>query len=343
MNQRKWKISGLLMLGLVAIFAVLIQPVAAKKSSSYSLTAQLPATQTNPAVTYFDLTAAENSVQPLTVIVTNHAQQALQVTVSANDAYTANSGLIAYDRATVKTLSAPQSLQFSRLIQGQRTQTVKVAAGQSTKVTFKVKMPDAPFSGMILGGIRSVATVGDDGNHVQNQVAYNLSVVLRHNVTPVMPQVQLKRVLPGVRLEKSGLHVRLNNTKPNIVSQMTFTGTVTKPGQRKVRARYQQQQLQMAPYSEFNYFMPTKVLQPGKYVLHLRLTGRDGYAQTLTKQFNVDKGQQISTQNDAPLATKQTNWWLYVAGGVLIVGIAAGGTYWAYRKGRRFGPRHRQK
>lgn len=321
MEKQKWDWLVALLLGMIVIFAP--QAVQAKTSDSYTLTAQLPASQTNPQVTYFDLTAAEDSVQPLTVVVDNTSQQTLKITVTANDAYTANSGLIAYDRAQVNSLSAPQSLRFSQLVQGKRQQVVDVAAGKSATVTFKVKMPDAPFSGLILGGIRSVATVGANKNNVQSQVAYNLSVVLRHNATPVMPSVQLSRVLPGARLKKSGLLVRLNNTKPNIVSQMTFNGSVTRAGKKEILSTYQQQQLQRAPYSQLNYFMPTKLLQPGNYTLHLKLTGRDGYAQTLTKRFHVDKGQQLRQAANKPTVTK-TVWWPYLVGGVLAVLLMAG-------------------
>lgn len=337
-QKRAWLVA--LLLGMIGIFAP--QTVQAKTSNSYTLTAQLPSSQTNPQVTYFDLTAAENSVQPLTVVVNNTSQQTLKVTVAANDAYTANSGLIAYDRAKVTSLSSPRSLRFSQLVQGKRQQTVSLAPGKEQKVTFNVKMPDAPFSGLILGGIRSVATVGANTNNVQSKVAYNLSVVLRHNATPVMPNVQLSRVLPGARLKKSGLLVRLNNTKPNIVSQMTFNGSVTRAGKKEILSTYQQQQLQMAPYSELNYFMPTKLLQPGNYTLHLKLTGRDGYAQTLTKRFHVDKGQQLSQSVDKPSVTK-TVWWPYLVGAAIAILAVIGATYWAYRKGRIGGPRHRQK
>ncbi len=339
LDKRKWGLILTVLLGLVAVLAP--QSVQAKTSNSYTLTAQLPPTQTNQQVTYFDLTAAENSIQPLAVAVHNTSQQQLTVKLAANDAYTANNGLIAYDRATVKSLSAPQSLRFSQLVQGKRAQSVTLAAGETKQVTFKVKMPDAPFSGLILGGIRSVAALGDDGNNVQNKVAYNLSVVLRHSATPVLPQVKLARILPGSRLAKSGLLVRLRNSKPNIVSQMTFKGTVTQLGKAKVLSTYKQQELQMAPYSELNYFMPTKLLQPGNYVLHLQLTGRDGYAQTLTKRFHVDKGQQIS-MNDQKKAVAKTNWWLYIGIGAVVVLAVAGATYWAYRKGRIGGPRHRK-
>ncbi|MFD1318698.1 DUF916 domain-containing protein [Loigolactobacillus zhaoyuanensis] len=340
MNKRKWVLFVTLLLGMTAVFAS--RPVQAKTSNSYTMTAQLPTTQTNQQVTYFDLTAAENSVQPLTVTVNNTSQQKLTIKVAANDAYTANNGSIAYDRADVKSLSAPQALRFSQLVQGKRTQSVTLAAGETKQVTFNVKMPDAPFSGMILGGIRSTAMLGDDGNNVQSQVAYNLSVVLRHDATPVMPHLKIARVLPGSRLSKSGLLVRLRNSKPNIVSQMTFAGTVTRPGKTKVLATYKQKELQMAPYSELNYFMPTKLLQPGNYMLHLRLTGRDGYAQTLTKRFHVDQGQQIS-MNEQKLPVTKTNWWLYIGSGAVIILAAAGAVYWAYRKGRIGGPRHRQK
>lgn len=331
-----------MLLGLVASLSIGAQSVTAKVRNSYSLTAQLPVTQTNANVTYFDLTAPENSVQPLTVIVTNHAAQALQVTVSANDAYTANSGLISYDHAAVKTLNSPQALRFSKLVQGRRTQTVSVAAGKATKVTFKVKMPATPFNGLILGGIRSVAVVGAGGAGVQSQVAYNLSVVLRHNATPVMPKVQLKRILPGVQLGKSGIRVQLQNTQAAIVSQMTFSGTVTKRGAGKASAHYQQRQLQMAPHSEFNYFMPTKTLAPGHYKLQVRLTGRNGYAQVLTKQFHVTAGQQLSSTAPA-LKAQAINWWFYgimAALGLLSAMILI---YWGYRQGRIGGPRHRQK
>lgn len=340
MVKQKWAWLVTLILGIVILFVP--QAVQAKTSNGCTLTAQLPSSQTNPQVTYFDLTAAENSIQPLTVVVHNTAKQTLQVTLAANDAYTANSGLIAYDRAKVTTLSAPRSLRFSQLVQGKRQQNITLAPGEEQKVTFNVKMPDAPFSGLILGGIRSEATMGTDNGNIKSKVAYNLSVVLRHDATPVMPHVQLSRVMPGARLKKSGLLVRLSNSKPNIVSQMTFNGSVTRAGKKEVLSTYQQQQLQMAPYSELNYFMPTKLLKPGNYTLHLKLTGRDGYAQTLTKQFHVDKGQQLR-QPATKASTAKTAWWPYLAGGIIVFLVVAGITYWAYRKGRIGGPRHRQK
>ncbi|AUI71775.1 hypothetical protein LAL01_21720 [Companilactobacillus alimentarius] len=206
--------------------------VKAAPDKSYAIQAILPDNQINKDESYFDLKITPKKEQTLKVLIANTGSKSIKVTAEINNAYTADSGVIGYDKYDAK-LYKSKLPSLTSLVDGQRKQTVNLKTGENKTVEFKVKSPDSEYAGIILGGVTTTASVSPTESkniNIKNQVRYVKGVVLRSKDDGVMPKMHLTTAAPKAVAGSTGIAYTLDNTAPININKVSLEAKIKHNG-----------------------------------------------------------------------------------------------------------------
>lgn len=293
--------------------------VKAAPDKAYAIQAVLPDNQINKDESYFDLKVKPNGSQDLKVLIANTGSKSITVNTEINNAYTADSGVIGYDKYNAK-LYKSKLPSLTSLVEGKRKQKVTLKAGESKTVTFKVKSPSSEYAGIILGGITTTASVSPTKSkniNIKNQVRYVKGVVLRSKDDGIMPVMHLTSAAPKAVAGSTGIAYRMDNTEPININKVSLKAKITNGS--KV-TNYSADNLQFAPNSQFNYFIPIKNLTAGTYKAHISLKNESGFAKDFNYTITVKK-QQAEAVTSATMPKQESNnkQWLWIILGIVVL------------------------
>ena len=306
---------------LLLVMAVLLPATTVKAApdKSYAIQAILPDNQVNKDESYFDLKVEPNKEQSLKVLIANTGSKPITVTAEVNNAYTADSGVIGYDKYDAKLYKA-ENPSLTSLVEGKRKQVVKLDTGENKTVEFKVKSPSSEYTGIILGGVTTTASVSPTKSkniNIKNQVRYVKGVVLRSKDDGVMPDMHLTSGQPKAVAGSTGIAYTMDNTAPININKVSLKAEIKNGSQ---VTNYKADNLQIAPNSRFNYFVPIKKLGAGTYKAHITLNNDAGFS----KEFNYNitvKQRQVDNVNDAAAPKQQSNnkQWIGIIIGIIVL------------------------
>ncbi|WP_338217113.1 DUF916 domain-containing protein [Companilactobacillus muriivasis] len=301
--------------------------VKAAPDKSYAIQAILPDNQVNKDESYFDLKVTPNKEQTLKVLIANTGSKPITVTAEVNNAYTADSGVIGYDKYNTK-LYKSKLPSLTSLVEGKRKKVVTLANGENKTVEFKVKSPSSEYAGIILGGVTTTASVSPTKSkniNIKNQVRYVKGVVLRSKDDGVMPDMHLTSAAPKAVAGSTGIAYKLDNTAPINVNKVSLKAEITNGS--KV-THYSADNLQFAPNSQFDYFIPIKQLDAGTYKAHISLKNENGFAKEFNYTITV-KQRQVDNVNDAakPKPQSHNKQWIGIIIGIIVL---LGVVVWMY-------------
>jgi len=301
--------------------------VKAAPDKSYAIQSILPDNQVNKSASYFDLKVTPNKDQSLKVLIANTGSKPIKVTAEVNNAYTANSGVIGYDK--YKAMPYKSKLpSLTSLVVGKRKQVVTLAAGENKTVDFKVKSPSSEYAGIILGGVTTTASVSPTKSkniNIKNQVRYVKGVVLRSKDDGVMPDMHLTSAAPKAVAGSTGIAYKLDNIAPINVNKVSLKAEITNGS--KV-TNYSANNLQFAPNSQFDYFIPIKKLDAGTYKAHISLKNDNGFAKDFNYTITI-KQREVDNVNDAAAPKVESNnkqWIGIIVGIIVLIAVAV----WMY-------------
>ena len=303
---------------LIATFLPFATTVKAAPDKSYAIQAILPDNQVNKDESYFDLKVEPNKSQSLKILIANTGTKSIKVTAEVNNAYTADSGVIGYDKYNVN-LYKSKLPSLTSLVEGKRKQVVNLAAGENKTVEFKVKSPDSEYAGIILGGVTTTASVSPTKSkniNIKNQVRYVKGVVLRSKDDGVMPDMHLTSAAPKAVAGSTGIAYTLDNTAPINVNKVSLNAKITNGSN---VTHYKADNLQFAPNSKFDYFIPIKKLEAGTYKAHISLKNDSGFAKDFDYTITVKK-REVDSVNDSANPKQQSNNKQWIG---IIIGIIA--------------------
>ena len=302
---------------------------------SFTVKAVIPHNQIDKKLTYYDLQVHPQQKQTLKMVVTNLGTKKLKVDLNINNAYTSQNGIISYDKSYVHLYKAQQPA-LSDLVQGKRHKSIVIDPQQSQTVKFTYQAPKASFRGIILGGITASAAVGNSRKKnltIQNRIRYVTGVVLRSQSHKVNPHLTLgANVRAQSRNMQSGLNFELRNAQPINLSKMKLRVRIT-PKNKNMPLR-QLNNMQMAPNSTWQVFVPYKKLTAGTYVLHLNVKEKPGWEQNFTRKFTITKSQENTLSKEKTARNWPILTWILlivVLGIVLVIGYLL----WVYLQGSK--------
>lgn len=302
----------------------------AEEDLTYTISVVPTENQINKNATYYDLLVKPNQKQSLTVVVSNTGDSTKNIRVTPTNAITNQNGVIDYSRQEKKYQYDPNlAVSFTSLIGPE--QIVEVGPKESKEVTFDLSVPGEPFEGLILGGF--LADLPDEktdddavtGVKIVNKFQLVKAVMLRENEEKVTPKLELNEVKANLVAYRTAVTANLQNTQPTMFGKLKVNAQITEKGKSEVIKRQVMEDMEMAPYSNFDFpiMWENQRLEPGNYTLNLVATsGEEEWK--FYRDFTITAKESESLNNEAvDLAKQEKNYTLYliIAAIVLIIVI----------------------
>lgn len=320
------------------LFSLGMKTVHAADGASFVLIPNMPENQRESTPNgYFNVNVKPGDSQTFTMQLKNTNSKTKQIRVSANTAYTNDSGTMANNLANPPK-DPTLKYQF-RDLTSPKSQTITLKGNETKTLTFTTKVPSGSFPGIIAGGFYALqlnnGTKSKNKNVTFiNKYAYSVSALMREDTDTIeAPDLKLHNIYPGIKNGRIEIFARLQNPKPTILSQMSTDVKITKKGSTKV-LRHQTANLQtMAPNS--NYALATdwgkKAIEAGDY--HMSFHGKTtGQSWHFERDFTISNSK--ANELNRQVGIKPNYLWLWILLGVLAVVLIILITYLLARRGR---------
>lgn len=287
-----------------------------KPVEQFGVNAIIPDNQIDKEKTFFDLMMKPNQTQELVINVTNKGNTPIKVSVAANNAYTTDSGLIAYDKKDTTGLinADPEFSSLSRV----DTPTIELKPGEVKPAKINLAMPESEFNGLVLGGIVITQILEDNKPLLKEGVKTKQSIVTGVRLSMTDKKVTSEMELVNVSgSEKDGGHIEviLNNKTATIISNIQMiTKIYPENDPEDLLVENTQTNLKMAPNSIFTLSLPliNEHLNAGSYRLISEVTSKEG-KWTFEKIFHLSAEIGNKEAKEPEFSTKGKFW--------LVVGV----------------------
>ncbi|WP_164509982.1 DUF916 and DUF3324 domain-containing protein [Lacticaseibacillus porcinae] len=298
----------------------------------YSVSAQLPSNQIDSGVSYFALKVTPGQKQNLGVSIVNSDSKAHNYRVSVNRAVTNTNGVIDYAKRGVK--KAP-SLQANIEDMTPKAFTVNVPANTTKTATIALTVPQQPFTGVALGGVRvaeldsSTSKKSSKGLSLTNKFAYVIGLALQEDAdySKIKPNMAMHSVNAKQMNYRNYITANVENTVPNLMRKLKITAKVSKRGSSDTLLTTTKSAMAMAPNSMLAFPVSTNnnPLQAGKYTMDLEAWAKDdngNYHWHFKKNFTITAAK-ANKLNKTAVELKKTKpnylLWILIGIGILIL------------------------
>ncbi|MDM8214288.1 DUF916 and DUF3324 domain-containing protein [Enterococcus hirae] len=278
------------LLGIAALFLFLWPQSVFSAEGTFTVKTIIPANQLDKEKTYFDLRIAPGEEQDLELVIKNNSPEKKTVAASAHSATTNDNGVVEYGEAEKQ---ADRSLRYkmSELLQLEEKVVIEAHAEKTVKAHLKV--PAGAFDGILLGGLTfSEEMAGsEESAMIDNQYAYCIGVVLSENDKVIEPDLKLANVHAGQENYRNVIQANLQNDQPAMIKKLAVKGAVYQKGHDEALYSADNQELKMAPNSNFNFNIPLngEQLAAGSYIFK-------GKAEADGRTWNFEKAFEITSQ-----------------------------------------------
>lgn len=323
-----------LLFGLIALFAQSQSIQAAQPVADFAMTIIPPDNQADKQLSYFDLVVQPKQQQDLQIKLVNHKDQPIKVRVQTNTATTNINGVVNYSdnvNQSDKTLKYPLGKHLKPA-----KKNITLTAHEQKVVNIRLAAPDKAFKGQLVGGISATevptASKVTQQISVRNKFAYAVAVVTRSNDQSVTPEFKLGAVKTGQHMGTNQIIANIRNVQPKFQNQTSLNAFVTKRNQKKKLYQTEKKQVQFAPNSVMQFYLPLNDrFKPGRYTLDLTVRS-EGRTWHFTRHFTINRQTAAKwNQRDVSL-TPETNYWPYILAGLTLILLILVYVYWRYRK-----------
>ncbi|MGG5324681.1 hypothetical protein IGJ83_000379 [Enterococcus pernyi] len=268
---------------------------------------------------YFQLTLPPDATEKLTLKLQNANAEAKKIKITPHTAYTNVMGVVEYGQDAEK---ADSTLKHSLDELIEQPEIIELAGNETKTVTLDLNMPKEEFEGLLAGGLRvsevkeeaTEETSNEEGVAIQNDFAYIIGVVVSNKQDAVQPDLDLLDVFADQLNYRNVISANLQNFTPTFVNRLEVEATVQKVGEEEILYQASQEQMQMAPNSNFNFPISLEGdrFRSGDYVL--KMTARSGEEEwEWERKFTIEADEaRALNQQDVTIDTS-INWWLVAA------------------------------
>ncbi|WP_096816992.1 DUF916 and DUF3324 domain-containing protein [Lactococcus fujiensis] len=319
----------------------------------FTISPQIPSNQANPDEGFFDLLMPNpGSEQNLQIVFKNISKKAITVEASIAPATTSSTGIVQY---TETQGSLDPSLKYNIKDLVQFPSEINLLAGESKTISFRVKMPDVNFNGLIAGGLTfkekasHQSTNSTKGIMLTNLYQYMISILMRQVHNKQMPQLTLSNVDASQNNTRNVIAVNLENSAPYFFCNLNVKADVTGLTNKTLSYHFKNSSMQMAPNSNFNLAIPvsiqgplasnqySKPLQAGNYKMTMTAYGQEDssgvysaldtsgqlqhydYRWSFSKNFTITQAQANKlNRTDMSIQKVNDNWLIGLGAGVLL-------------------------
>ncbi|MGQ4224504.1 DUF916 and DUF3324 domain-containing protein [Enterococcus mundtii] len=317
-TYRKKKIHQVGMI-LVLLLVSLLAPMrvgAEEGTLNFYVTPEFSDNQKSGNDRYFQLNLAPDTTETLTLKLQNANSEAKKIKITPHTAYTNVMGVVEYGQDAEE---ADPTLQHSLGELIEQPEIIELSGNETKTVTLDLKMPKEAFEGFLAGGLRieevkentTDETTDEEGVAIQNEFAYIIGVVVSNKQDAVQPDLELLDVFADQLNYRNVISANLQNFTPTFVNRLEVEATVQKAGEEEILYQASQEQMQMAPNSNFNFPITLEGdrFRSGDYVL--KMTARSGEDEwQWERKFTIDTDEaRALNQQDVTIDTS-INWWM---------------------------------
>ncbi|WP_265456126.1 DUF916 and DUF3324 domain-containing protein [Enterococcus sp. HY326] len=321
-----------LLLGFLTIlFTPFIRAQAVENNEvDYSIKAIIPENQVNKDLSYFDLRVEPGANQTIEVQVNNFSDKAEKYSVEVNTAQTNGNLLIDYNSITLPENSI-NSVPISELID--YPEEVEIPPQKAGIISFEIKVPDEPFTGILLGGIHIKKDFSDessdDTGKIKSEYDYILGLRLSENDESVTPNIEFSTVAASNISNNAGVTVQLKNPTATTIKGVSMTGNIYLGDSDTPVISREIENGSIAPQSIFDLFFfngqtgGTQPLEAGDYHLEMEIRDNADNHWEFNEAFKIS-AREAQKVNNQIFTTEQDNTMLYIVIGILcalVVGL----------------------
>lgn len=276
---------------------------------NYTATPILPSSQEQDVTSYFKLRVIPNQEETLQVKIENQSDESQKFKVIVNTAATNQNGIIDY---SLQDVEKDSSMKYS--IQDLITSDlpiVEVAANSEQIVSFKLKIPEESFKGVLLGGI-TIEPFQDETKQeqVNNVYTRTFAIQISENDEPIPAKLEAGEVSLSQINYHNVVSLLIKNTTPTIITSVQANIKVTKKGQAEPLLTAVKKDMSIAPNSQFTLPIEWKDLfSAGEYEYEVTLRSEQ-QEWTFKKEFSV-KDKEAKQLNDLSIDQK-SNRGIYI-------------------------------
>lgn len=290
---------------------------------NFSVTPEIPKFQVDKEKTYFDIKLATNQEETLDVTLKNQTKKPVIVEVTLNRATTNVNGIVEYGKGKFNEDTSLLHDIEQLVVMDQPEVTIE--AGSEKVVKLRVKSPKEDFPGVLAAGLTFKEKTLDEetekgqGMAIKNEYAYVVALVI-HGNTPqkdIPSELVLNKVEAGQVNVRNVIFANLQNPKAKYLNKLKIEAKIYKKNSDKVVYSSSQDEMQMAPNSNFDYPIHLKGerLEAGKYTLKIHgISKEDEW--DFEKDFTITR-EEAKKYNEKDVTIKPDYTWWYVAGAVI--------------------------
>ncbi|MBP1039612.1 DUF916 and DUF3324 domain-containing protein [Vagococcus sp. BWB3-3] len=332
------------------LFLMLIPHKIIASEFNFAVVPEIPENQLDKNKTYFDLKMNPGAEQELIVKLRNDTAKDIVVETIISSATTNSNGVVEYGPNATKP---DKTLAFNMADIATTEPETTVPAGQEISVKVRVTMPEEPMSGVVAGGITfkekedetasSKADEEETGMAIKNKYSYVLALLVRQNEEEIAPDLLLNEVGAAQSNARNIIQANLQNPVATYLNQLKVTAEIRKKNSDKVLYSSETESMQMAPNSNFNYYVPLngKPLEAGDYLIKIVAFGdkaeggsyesknaagekvQFNHRWEFEKEFTITSTE-AKKLNEADVSIVKDYTWLYILIGVLLLLIVVG-------------------
>ncbi|MGM0155608.1 hypothetical protein IGK30_003475 [Enterococcus sp. AZ178] len=317
------------LLPLFSLLLVFFPSVAqAEETLSFYVTPEFPESQIEGSNSYFDLNLGAGETEALALKLQNASSEPIQVQVTPHTAYTNVHGVVEYGKDAQEP---DNSLLFSLDELIDPSGVIELVGNETKTITVPLHMPEDPFEGFLAGGLRITevkeeqeeTTSNEEGVAIKNEFAYVVGVVVSNSRDSVQSDLDLLAVFADQLNYRNVISATIQNFTPTFVNRMAVEATVQRVGEDEVLYEANEEMMQMAPNSHFDFPISLEGdrFQSGDYVLKLRaISGEEEWSWERT--FTIDAEEARSLNRADVTIDTSLNWWMI--GSIVLVILLLG-------------------
>lgn len=296
---------------------------------NFSVNPVIPENQQDKDKTYFDIKLDANQKQVLKVLLKNDTDKEVVVETELNRATTNLNGVVEYGKTKDKKDTSVQH-DIEEYIEV-TDKEVTIPPMNEKEITLKVTAPSEEFEGIMAGGLTFKEKMVNESNDneesglaIENEYAYVVGIVMHGNQEPVPALVKLLNVKAAQVNARNVINANLQNPQPQYLSNMSVEAKITQKNSENVLYQARNEDMQMAPNSNFNYpiSLEGKPLKAGDYRLSMKVVSGEN-SWIFTKDFSIAK-KVADSYNAKDVSIEKNNLLLYLIIGIgflIIVGL----------------------
>nr|AAN78208.1 hypothetical membrane protein [Enterococcus mundtii] len=323
-RKKKIQQAGMVLLLLLVSLLVPMRVGAEEGTLNFYVTPEFSDNQKSGNDRYFQLNLAPDATEKLTLKLQNANAEAKKIKITPHTAYTNVMGVVEYGQDAEK---ADPTLQHSLGELIEQPEIIELGGNETKTVTLDLKMPKEAFDGFLAGGLRieevkentTDETTDEEGVAIQNEFAYIIGVVVSNKQDAVQPDLELLDVFADQLNYRNVISANLQNFTPTFVNRLEVEATVQKVGEEEILYQASQEQMQMAPNSNFNFPISLEGdrFRSGEYLLKLKATsGEEEWEWERTFTIDADEARTLNRQ-DVTIDTGIN--WLFIGVALLIL------------------------